>query len=134
MRNSKIPSILESSWNYLELWNSSGYGLFFAEFDKMGIKSIKYNDFAHYWEHLMIFETLNPDIQITWNPWIWLVFADYNQQGIFPTQFLSLISIFNVKFQNSIPGIIQNFGIPLVNNLFLPFSTKRVFFPWNFWP
>ena len=40
MRNSKIPSILETSWNYLELWNSSGYGLFFAKFDKLGIKSI----------------------------------------------------------------------------------------------
>ena len=40
MRNSKIPSILESSWNCLELWNSSGYGLFFAKFDKLGIKSI----------------------------------------------------------------------------------------------
>ena len=55
MQTSKIPSILESSWNYLELWNSSGYGLFFAKFDKMGIKSIQRNDFAHYWKHLMIF-------------------------------------------------------------------------------
>ena len=49
MRNSKIPSILESSRNCLELWNSSGYGLLFAKFDKLGIKSIWHNDFAHYW-------------------------------------------------------------------------------------
>ena len=71
MRNSKFPSILESSWNYLELWNSSGYGLFLAKFDKMGIKSIQRNDFEHYWKHLMIFQTWTPDyldIQESWNP------------------------------------------------------------------
>ena len=70
----------------------------------MGIKSNSRNDLSilYFWK---------PGIQTSRNPgipWIWLIFADYNVQGIFPAQFLSLNSIFNAKFQNSIiPGIFE---------------------------
>ena len=39
MRNSKIPSLLESSWNSLELWNSPGNGHFFTKYEVLGINS-----------------------------------------------------------------------------------------------
>ena len=39
MQNSKIPSFLESSRNHVELWNFSGSGLYFAQFDIFGINS-----------------------------------------------------------------------------------------------
>ena len=68
LRNSKILSFLESSWNYLELWNSSGNGLFIAKFDIEGINWTYCNDFSHIWEHLLFFETCKPDIQKCWNP------------------------------------------------------------------
>ena len=39
MRNSKIPSLLECSWNSLELWNSPGNGQFFTKYGVLGINS-----------------------------------------------------------------------------------------------
>ena len=44
MRRSKIPSLLESSWNSLELWNSPGNGQFFTKFGVLGI----HIDFCHW--------------------------------------------------------------------------------------
>ena len=39
MPNFKITSFIESSWNYLYLWNSSGYSISFAKFAILGMNS-----------------------------------------------------------------------------------------------
>ena len=98
------------------------------------------NDFAYYWEHFMIFETWNPDIQESWIPLDLASVCWLQCIGYFSTQFLSLNLIFNAKFQNSItPRIfLELFGILELllkwTILFLPSSTYRVIFPLNFWP
>ena len=54
IRNSKIPSLLESSWNSLELWNSPGNGQFFTKYGVLGINS--------YW-FLSLNINLNPKLR-----------------------------------------------------------------------
>ena len=128
--NSKILSFLESSWNYLELWNSSGNGLFIAKFDIEGINWTCCNDFSHIWEHLLFFETCKPDIQKCWNP---LDLACYYQcQCIW--YFSHSIFVLELDFQCRIskfhhswnlPGITWNSNIVLESAVFCQI--------WHFW-
>ena len=64
-------------------------------------------------------------------PQIWLVFAYYNVQGIFPTQFFPELN-FECKIPKfyhswNLPGTIWNSGIPLGNDLFFAKFIQGVF-------
>ena len=81
--------------------------------------------FAQFWEHRLIFEPWNPDIQESWNPLDFEWFGQfqcirYFSHSVFVKEldFQYEIPIFHHSW--NLPGITWNSGMPLELAIFLP--------------